>query len=103
MINLIKEINNWKHSHGVYGMDDRWNDCAEHFYNLGLKSAPPLKWRNAEEEQPKGLRSVIIQDRKTNDIEVLNHCLSVDEGCQWAYWDDVLNCFKQYIESSKNY
>jgi len=94
MINLIKEINNWKRSHDIHGMDNMWNDCAEHFYNLGLKSAPQLKWRNAEEEQPEGLRMVIIKDRKTNDIEVLNHCFSVDEGCQWAYWDDVLNCFK---------
>ena len=67
-------------------------EVAEKEFELGLKFIPHVCWRNAEEEQPESMKKVIIRNRETDNIYVLNNCLSVNDGYMWAYWDDVLKC-----------
>lgn len=47
-------------------------------------------WHNADEEQPKGCRTVVIWNPVIMDGEVLSRCVSVNEHRLWAYMDDIL-------------
>ena len=50
--------------------------------------------KDPTKEQPQNLRKVIAWNPITDDIEIINNCVSVNDGYFWAYWDDVVNIIK---------
>ena len=55
---------------------------------------------DSNKEQPEGLKRVLIYDPKTNDGEILSHCLSVNDDHLWSYWDDFVTLIKNNIKST---
>ena len=51
-------------------------------------------WKDSTKEQPQNFKKVITWNPITDDTEILNNCVSVNDGYFWAYWDDVVNIIK---------
>lgn len=51
-------------------------------------------WKDSTKEQPQKLRRVITWNPITDDTEIINNCVSVNDGYFWVYWDDVVKNIK---------
>ena len=61
---------------------------------------PKSELKIAKKEQPEGLKRVVTWNPVTNKTEILNNCLSVNDGYMWMYFEDFKN-FKLGLKAQK--